>query len=315
MLMAALSPSALRALAVPFGLLWGSFLNVVIYRLPREMSVIRPGSQCPSCGKPIAFYDNVPVVSFLLLRGKTRCCKTQMSWRYPIVELLGGLASWAVMDLVLSHTMASDPIVRPLALYLAYFALTMGLIAAAFIDWEHMYLPDAITLGGAALGVVTAPLREVPIVSTLLGAGASFLIVWLPFIVVYRRIRGHAGMGLGDAKLLMLAGAWFGIIGAVFVLLAGALQGVVGAAVLYLLKRKIELPESVIKDREELQKAADAGDLEAKKLIEEDPLAAVEEDGTSPTRMPFGPFLIMSIVELIFFRQAIDDAILHTFTL
>src|ERR1700733_15882720 len=80
----------LRAFAIPFGLIWGSFLNVVIYRVPREMSVVRPGSHCPACGKPIAGYLNVPVLSYVLLRGRARCCGAKMSPRYPLVELIGG---------------------------------------------------------------------------------------------------------------------------------------------------------------------------------------------------------------------------------
>src|SRR6185436_10942166 len=83
-----------------FGLLWGSFLNVVIHRLPREMSVVRPASQCPACGKPIAAYDNIPLFSFLFLRGKARCCGAKMSPRYFVVELIGGLVSLAILEAV-----------------------------------------------------------------------------------------------------------------------------------------------------------------------------------------------------------------------
>src|SRR6476620_7370125 len=90
-----------RVLAVLFGLIWGSFLNVVIYRVPREMSVVRPGSHCPGCGKPIHGYDNIPVLSYLILRGRARCCKAPMSARYPLVELVGGALAFAILELLL----------------------------------------------------------------------------------------------------------------------------------------------------------------------------------------------------------------------
>src|SRR3954470_18258960 len=90
----------LRVFSLAFGLIWGSFLNVVIYRVPREMSVVRPASHCPGCGKPIAPWDNVPVLSYVLLLGRARCCKVRMSPRYPLVELMGGMLSLAVFEVV-----------------------------------------------------------------------------------------------------------------------------------------------------------------------------------------------------------------------
>src|SRR5712672_2349830 len=124
--------------AVAFGLLWGSFLNVVIYRLPKEMSVVRPASHCPGCGKPIAGYDNLPVFSYLILRGRARCCGAQMSPRYPLVELIGGALSFAILWTVILPMPFDTPALRALAVFAADFALCMGLVAAAFIDAEHM---------------------------------------------------------------------------------------------------------------------------------------------------------------------------------
>lgn len=288
-----------RAAVIVFGLLWGSFLNVVIYRLPRELSVVRPRSFCPACEKPIAAYDNVPVLSFLVLRGRARCCGAKLHWRYPVVEALGAALSLAIFEfLVLPMTDWS--LGHAAGIYLTYFALGLGLLAAAFIDAEYMYLPDAITLGGAALGVATAGLRGLDYAPSIVGAVLGFLFVWLPFNVLYKLVRGRAGMGLGDAKLLALTGAWFGWQPAVFVLFAGSIQGAIWAAVMYLVRGKIEEPEAVKEDREELQRAAKEGDEEAKELLRDDPLGQAPE-GVGQSAIAFGPFLILAVFEYLFF--------------
>ncbi len=286
-----------RTVAILFGLLWGSFLNVVIYRVPLGMSVVSPPSHCPSCGKPVKPYDNVPLLSFLILRGRTRCCNTKMSVRYPIVELLGGLAAWAVFDAVVRSLPGEASAWRLAALFAVDFALALGLIAAAFIDAEHMYLPDEITIAGTILGLATASLRDLGFVPSIAGAVVGFLVVYVPFILLYKAIRGFAGMGLGDAKLLMLAGAWFGWEGAFFVLFAGAIQGTVGTIIIYLVKGKIEDPESVKRDNEAILEMAADGDEEAQKLVAEDPLLAEGAEGKA--RIPFGPFLILACLELL----------------
>ena len=294
-----LSPWFFRVVTLCFGLLWGSFLNVVIYRVPRDMSVVSPPSHCPACGKPIAPYDNVPVLSYLILRGRARCCGARMSPRYPMVEILGGVLSVAIFE-VIFHQAPEMAIGRAVAIYAADFALAMGLVAAAFIDAEHMYLPDTITIGGAVLGVGTASLRDMTYASSLLGALVGFVGVWLPFVVLYAVVRGKSGMGLGDAKLMMLAGAWFGWPGALFVFFAGAVQGTLGALVIYLVRGKIEEPEAVRADREELEKAAAEGDDDAKRALAEDPLGAPPGEGLMASRLSFGPFLCVACLEFLF---------------
>ena len=294
----------LRTLAVLFGLLWGSFLNVVIYRLPREMSVANPPSSCGSCGARIKPYDNVPVLSWLLLRGRARCCKARISPRYPLVELIGAGLGWATLELVLQTLPPETLLIRVAAVFLAYFALGLGLVGAAFIDAEHMYLPDSITLGGALLGLATATLRGMALVDSLVGAGVGFVGVWLPFIVIYSRIRGRHGMGLGDAKLTMLAGAWFGMGGAAFVLFAGAIQGTLGAIVILLATGKIEEPEAVRAYRAELRRLAAEGDAEATKILAEDPLGEeAPAHALGQARLPFGPFLIIGCLEWLFAKE------------
>jgi leader peptidase (prepilin peptidase)/N-methyltransferase len=170
-------------------------------------------------------------------------------------------------------------------------------VAAAFIDAEHMYLPDAITVGGTMFGLATPALRGLGWADVLAGAAIGFLGIWLPFIVGYERLRGRPGMGLGDAKLVMLAGAWFGWPGATFALFGGALQATVAALVMLLTQGRIEEPEAVRADRDELQRAADAGDAEAKRLLADDPLGKPPGEGLLAARIPFGPFLCLAIIE------------------
>jgi leader peptidase (prepilin peptidase)/N-methyltransferase len=294
-----------RTLLFVFGLLWGSFLNVVIYRVPLDMSVVTPPSHCPACGVEVKAYDNIPVVSYLVLRGRARCCGAKMSPRYLFVELIGGAVSLALLEVVLRHFPEGTSLVRASAIYVADFGLAMGLVAAAFIDLEHMYLPDPITIGGTVLGVATCSLRDVRVVDSLLGGAIGFVVVWLPFNVLYKVVRGKVGMGVGDAKLAMLAGAWFGWPGAVFALFAGAVQGTLAAVLVYLVKGKLEEPEQVKADREELKKAAAEGDAEAKEALEEDPLGTEPEEGLMAARLPFGPFLILGILEFLFVGRSI----------
>ena len=291
------SPSLLRILAFAWGAVWGSFVNVVVYRVPRGMSVVRPGSRCPGCGEPVRPWDNVPIVSWLLLGGKARCCGARISPRYLVVEALAGLVAVAILDAVVRALPGDTSLVHAGSVFLADFALAMALLASAFIDAEHMYLPDPITLGGTLFGLATPSLRGLGWADVLLGAAVGFVGVWLPFVVLYKAVRGRPGMGLGDAKLTMLAGAWFGWPGVVFAVFAGAVQASVAALVLLLVQGKIEEPESVRRDREELQKAAAEGDEEAARLVEEDPLGTAPGEGFLAARLPFGPFLCLAILE------------------
>ena len=303
-----LDPWFVRAFALAFGLLWGSFLNVVIHRVPRGQSVVHPASHCPSCGKPIRPWDNIPLLSYALLGGKSRCCKTRLSPRYPLVEAIGGLLSIASLEAIVFRLPEGTPITRALAVYTADLALALGLVAAAFIDLEHMILPDAITFGGAVLGVATASFRSMSFTEALVGAAIGFGVVWLPFIVVYPKIRrGKVGMGLGDAKLLMLAGAWFGWGGALFVLGAGAVQGTLFALITLVAGGKIEEPEAVREEREAIRKELEALSPEeraiAEKELADDPLADEPGEGIGQARLAFGPFLVLATLEFLLFGR------------
>jgi leader peptidase (prepilin peptidase)/N-methyltransferase len=297
----------LRVFVVAFGLIWGSFLNVVIYRVPRDMSVVRPASRCPGCGTPIRAFDNIPVLGFLILRGRARCCGAKLSPRYPLVEAIGGVLALAIVEILVLSLPPSTSMARAGAIFTADLALALGLVAAAFIDIEHMFLPDTITIGGALLGVATSSFREMTIVESLIGAAVGFGVVWLFFVVLYAKIRGKVGMGLGDAKLLMLAGAWFGWGGALFVLGAGAIQGTLFAIFTLLRGGKLEEPEAVRREREELRAELEAMSPEdrakAEKELEGDILAEEPKAGVGQARIAFGPFLILAILECLLFGR------------
>lgn len=285
----------------------GSFLNVVIYRLPREMSLSSPPSTCPGCGARIPFYWNVPVFGYLALRGKAACCGMRVSPRYPLIELLGGLMGCAI---IVTRVLADpyQPLHMGFVQFALYLALCSGLLAAAAIDLEHMILPDSITLGGTVLGLATAGLRpEVTWLSALLASAGGFVLVWFPFIWLHEKWRGYPGMGLGDAKLLALGGAWFGGLGVVFVLFGGALQGTLLALASMLSGRRIEEPAAVVAERQQFQEelAAAEGEerAELERLAELDPVLREPDGSTLGTRIPFGPFLALALVELALFYE------------
>lgn len=301
-----------RTFAVAFGLVWGSFLNVVIYRVPRGMSVVHPPSHCPSCSKPIRPWDNVPVLGYVFLRGRARCCGAKLSPRYPLVEAIGGVLALAILEVIVLRMPEDTSIGRSLAIFTADLALALGLVAAAFIDLEHMILPDEITYGGAVLGVATASLRSMGFDDSIFGAVVGFGVVWLPFIVIYPKIRGKPGMGLGDAKLMMLAGAWFGWDGALVVLGAGAVQGTLFAIGTLLVGGTIEEPEAVKAEREaalaELEAMTPEERAIAEKELAEDPLAEEPGEGFGQARLAFGPFLVLATLEfLLFGRQVLGN--------
>ncbi len=200
-------------LAALAGLLIGSFLNVCIFRLPRDLSVVRPRSFCPGCEKMIAWYDNIPVLSFLLLGGRCRHCKQRIPLRYPIVEI-STAALFAVSVASLGPTLAA-------AKYCIFSAILITLIASDFAD---RILPDEFTKGGTAIGIVFAALvpmepgfamlflpptlgwRWQSLAESALGAGFSSLMIW--FVGwAYEKVRHREGLGFGDVKMIAMIGA------------------------------------------------------------------------------------------------------------
>jgi len=252
-------PALLMLSAGLIGLVVGSFLNVLILRLPRMMerewreecaqllatsshtdaigeasphaneraaegarsdadqpplTLARPGSRCPSCGAPIAPWDNIPILSWLMLRGRCRTCHTRISLRYPLIEGLTALLSVVVVWQL-----------GPTAAALAALPLTWGLIALAMIDLDTQLLPDSLTLPLLWLGLLLslADLFTDP-ASAILGAATGYLLLWLVF-QAFRLSTGKEGMGYGDFKLLALFGAWLGWQAVPQIILLSALPG------------------------------------------------------------------------------------------
>ena len=226
---------------VLFGLVVGSFLNVCIARLPAEESVVLPNSRCPSCAAAIKPYDNIPVVSYVLLRGKCRSCKEPISWQYPAVEVLTAMTFWL--------TYAVVGIQLKTLVLLAFFSAIIVLI---FIDLHHRILPDVITLRGTVVGLLLSLLVPVedgtarflfglmgfPLTQTIV---LSFLDSFIGALVcggflwgvaeAYYRIRNIEGLGFGDIKLMGMVGAFLGVRLALLTIMLGSFMGaVVGLA-------------------------------------------------------------------------------------
>ncbi len=213
------------------GLLIGSFLNVCIYRLPRDLSVVSPRSFCPACDRPIAWFDNIPVLSFMWLQGRCRKCKERIPLRYPIVELLTGVAFFCAV-LALGPTLAA----------LKYSIFGAIIITLVFSDLEERILPDEFTLGGTLIGIVFAafvPLsmgimrlllisvkspRAVSVAESAFAAVFCALTLWLVG-TLYQKIRHREGLGLGDVKMVAMIGAFLGLQGALLTLIVGSLLG------------------------------------------------------------------------------------------
>jgi leader peptidase (prepilin peptidase)/N-methyltransferase len=214
--------------AALFGACIGSFLNVCIYRIPKQESVVAPGSHC-ACGTPIAWYDNIPVLSWFILRGRARCCGRRFSFRYPAIELLTAglfLACWLLF---------------PAGKAVAGAVLCAIVICAFFIDHDHMIIPDAFTVGGAAVGMLLS--MALPslhgeahdfflIASTRSARDAmlglfvgSALVLWIALFA--EALLKKEAMGFGDVKYLGALGTFVGWKGAVFAMFAGAMLGCV----------------------------------------------------------------------------------------
>lgn len=225
------------------GLLVGSFLNVVIHRLPlmweREwqgtaaaaprFNLLLPASHCPHCQRPLRLWHNIPLLSYLLLRGRCAFCKVAISIRYPVVELLSGLGA---ASLVL--TMGAGDVGNAFGLAAAMLLL-WALIALAVIDLERQLLPDCITLPLLWLGLLVhaiglgfeslhGGLQGVTLQDAVLGAAAGYLLLWLVYWL-FRLLTGKEGMGYGDFKLLAALGAWFGWQGLLPIVLLSSLTG------------------------------------------------------------------------------------------
>jgi len=242
-------------LAFAAGLLIGSFLNVCIYRLPRDLSVVRPRSFCPGCERQIAWYDNIPVVSYLLLGRKCRHCGQRISMRYPVVELLTGLLFAAIVAAL-----------GPTAVAVKLCVLCALLVGLTFTDLDSLILPDELTLGGTVIGLIFAwfvPVDDMVVrlglsvagfrpgahwaslgeslAGAILPAGSLALGGWL-----FEKIRHKEGLGLGDVKMMAMVGAFLGLRAALLTLVVGSIAGsVIGLIYIYATRKdpsSYELP-------------------------------------------------------------------------
>ena len=209
------------AVSLLLGLVLGSFVNVVIYRLPRSESLVRPGSRCPSCGTPIHWHDNIPVIGWLALRGRCRACEVRIPIRYPLVEAITGIA--------FALTFWRFGLTWPL---LIAWAFIVAMVAVAFIDYDHMIIPNKIVLPGAVVGLTASvaihPQRWWVYVAGSLGAAAfMFLLAML----------WPGGMGPGDIKMALFMGAVLGAYVIVAVFAAFLFGSVVGVHMIVVQKR------------------------------------------------------------------------------
>jgi leader peptidase (prepilin peptidase)/N-methyltransferase len=243
------------AFSLVFGLVIGSFLNVVILRLPLGESITVPRSRCPKCKSVIRWYDNIPVLSYLLLKGRCRHCKTRISARYPLIEAICGIVS-VLLYLKLGLSLEWG----------IYLGFSAALIALGFIDLDHRILPDPITLNGIWIGIlinvllaqpsplvsrifrsagveVTNP-RVIALVASVLGAIVGGGLLWA-VAEAYLRLRGIEGMGFGDVKMMAMVGAFLGAPLALLTIMLGSLLGsIIGLVFIRFTKkhRDYELP-------------------------------------------------------------------------
>ncbi len=220
-----------------FGLVIGSFLNVCIYRIPLGKSIVFPNSHCPQCGNPIRFYDNVPILSYLLLRGKCRSCRKPISWQYPLVELLTGLAFYFCWQ---TWQLTSPTFVNSLFLSI--------IIVLIFTDFHHQILPNKLTLPGVVAGVLLSSFQEPAVYADILSFKAASLLgaqdisaalagtgsilgavigggLLFTVAYAYEKIRKRQGLGMGDVKMMAMVGAFLGWRLALLTIFAGSLIG------------------------------------------------------------------------------------------
>lgn len=217
----------LSIISIIFGAIFGSFLNVCIIRLPKEESIITPGSHCPHCHSPIKFYDNIPLISYLFLRGKCRYCKRSISIQYPLVE---GITAISSLLLFLRYGLSWS--------YLFYFSFFAALIVITVIDLYHQIIPDVISIPGIGVGLLGALILPHitffnSLMGILLGGGSLFVVATL-----YQWLFKREGMGGGDVKLLAMIGAFLGWDAVVLTILLGSLVGSIIGIMIMALKGK-----------------------------------------------------------------------------
>jgi len=220
-------------LLVIFGLIIGSFLNVVIYRLPKDQSLLGPRSQCPSCSTLIRFYDNVPVISFILLRRKCRQCGARISWRYPLVELLTALL---IVLMAVRYGFNIELI--------KYSILCLVLIPISFIDWDEKIIPNWLSFTGFIAGVAITLIFQIEMWLFMLLGMASGGMLMISLMILGKLVFRKEAMGMGDVKLLIMIGTYVGVAGVFATVYLAAAIALVTLAIPMILK-KIKLGDQI----------------------------------------------------------------------
>lgn len=239
-------------LILSWGTCIGSFLNACIYRIPNGLSTVHPRSFCPMCHMKIAWYDNIPVFTWLALRGRCRCCRTFISPRYLLVECLVGLLFllvWLKYDMVAGSRPLGLAAITDWALVPVYCLVVSGLVLGTFVDLEHLIIPDRVTLGGIVAGIALSPLvpamhgtadRWVALLHGAIGAASGFGLMWA-IAVVGRLVFKKEAMGFGDVKLMGAIGACLGWRAVLFTLVVASFIGsAVGIALVVMRKREMQ---------------------------------------------------------------------------
>jgi leader peptidase (prepilin peptidase) / N-methyltransferase len=289
----------LAVMSFVLGTTIGSFLNVCIHRLPADLSVIRPASRCPKCEKPIAWYDNIPVLSWLILRAKCRSCGAPISWRYPAIEVLTGVMFFFV------YWKFGPVVATPL-----YMLLVAGLIVVTFVDLDHWIIPNEISIPGVPIGIGCAVIgmvykdsglllseatefagipMEAP-VQAIVGAAAGWGFLYL-LDLASQLILKKPGMGFGDVKLLAMLGAFFGVQGVIVtIVLASVFGSIIGLSVIAWYRRKAQ---------------GEPPDTEKPRPPDDE-----HEPTLAAHYLPFGPFLVLGGLAYLFFGPELIEAYL-----
>ncbi len=228
----------LTLLAIGWGACIGSFLNVCIYRIPLDLSVVKPSSHCPACKTPIRWYQNIPVLAWIFLRGKCTACGVRISPRYALVETLTAilfLLAWLKFDLSIGPRPLGLVAIDDLLLVPVFWLVIMGLVLGTFVDFEHMIIPDRVTWGGMILGLAASALvpslqgQQTVIASLMrsaIGAAFGFGLLW-GVAMIGEFIFKKEAMGFGDVKLMGAIGAFFGWQAVCFTVMISSLAGTV----------------------------------------------------------------------------------------
>ena len=293
---AGLSPIVVFA-TVLLGALVGSFLNVVILRMPEGQSIVHPPSHCPKCGDRIPPWLNVPILSWILLRGRCRACKEPISIRYPIVEAMNAM-------LWLAALARFGPSIAALSAML----LSSALVVITFVDLDRWEIPDEISLPGIVIGCALRPFAfDAPwydgILGAVLGGGFLWFVRWIFWV-----LRKVEGMGFGDVKLIAMIGAFLGPRAIIPTILVASMSGSIIGVFVLLARRATVTTEDDRTPNEVSTPAPDDSPQSAGDADLEDPDVLDEEDEWTPhpRAVPFGPFLAIGCLAELFFHRHID---------